>query len=138
VSAPVLRRISHLGIAVRDLEAAVRLYRDVFGLELRHRWRAEADRMEAASFGVGDIEIELMQPTEEDSPVGRFLARRGEGLHHVSYRVDDVAGALARAREAGLEAVDEAPRPGGDGRTLVAFLNPKSTLGVLTELEQDA
>jgi methylmalonyl-CoA epimerase len=129
--------ISHLGLAVRDLDEAIRLYRDVFGLELTHRWVAEADGMKAASFRAGDVEIELMQPLEQDSPVGRFLARRGEGVHHVAYRVDDVDAALRGAREAGLDAVDDKPRPGGDGRTLVAFLHPKSTHGVLTELEQD-
>ena len=129
--------VSHLGFAVRDLEEAIRLYRDVFGLELTHRWVAKADRMEAASFRAGDLEIELMQPLDRDSPVGRFIDRRGEGVHHVAYRVDDVHAALRRAREAGLDAVDEEPRPGGDGRTLVAFLHPKSTHGVLTELEQD-
>jgi methylmalonyl-CoA epimerase len=133
----MLRRISHLGLAVRDLEAAVRLYREVFGLEVAHRWTAEVDRMEAASFRIGDLEIELMQPLEEDSPVGRFIARRGEGIHHVAYRVDDVAEALERARAAGLETIDREPRQGGDGRTRIGFLHPRSTFGVLTELEED-
>jgi methylmalonyl-CoA epimerase len=118
----MLRRISHLGLAVRDLDAAIRLYEGVFGLRMSHRWVAEADRMEAASFRVGEIEIELMQPLEDDSPVGRFIARRGEGVHHVAYEVDDVAGALAQAREAGVQPIDQAPRPG--------------TFGVLTELEE--
>jgi methylmalonyl-CoA epimerase len=133
-----LRRLSHIGLAVRDLDAAIDLYRRVFGLELTRRWKAEADGMEAAAFRVGDLEIELMQPSGPDTPVGRFLARRGEGVHHVAYRVDDVGAALEEARTAGLETVDQLPRPGGAGRTLVAFLHPKSTLGVLTELEQDA
>jgi methylmalonyl-CoA/ethylmalonyl-CoA epimerase len=133
----MIRRISHLGLAVRDLEAAVRLYQEVFGLELEHRWVSEADRMEAASFRVGAIEIELMQPLEEDSPVGRFIARRGEGIHHIAYKVDDVAEALARARESGIETIDEKPRTGGDGRTNIGFLHPRSTFGVLTELEED-
>jgi len=133
----MLRRISHLGLAVKDLDAAVRLYRDVFGLQVTHRWVAEADRMEAATFQVGEMEIELMQPLEEDSPVGRFLARRGEGIHHIAYEVDDVADALHRAREAGVQTIDEEPRPGGDGRTRIGFLHPRSTFGVLTELEED-
>ena len=133
----MIRRISHLGLAVRDLDAAVRLYRDVFGLELEHRWVSDVDRMEAASFRVGGLEIELMQPLDEDSPVGRFIARRGEGVHHVAYRVDDVAEALRAAEAAGVEAIDSAPRPGGDGRTLIGFLHPKGVHGVLTELEQD-
>jgi methylmalonyl-CoA/ethylmalonyl-CoA epimerase len=134
----VIRRISHLGLAVRDLDQAIRLYRDVFGLTLEHRWVAEADRLEAASFRAGEVEIELMQPLEEDSPVGRFIARRGEGIHHVAYKVDDAGQALQRAREAGLQPVDEEPREGGGGRTRIGFLHPSGTHGVLTELEQDA
>ena len=94
--------------------------------------------MEAASFRIGDLEIELMQPLEDDSPVGRFIARRGEGIHHIAYRVDDVADALERAREAGVATIDEQPRSGGDGRTRIGFLHPRSTFGVLTELEQEA
>jgi methylmalonyl-CoA/ethylmalonyl-CoA epimerase len=133
----MVRRVSHLGFAVRDLEAAVRLYRDVFGLELVHRWVAAADGMEAASFRVGDLQIELMSPLQEDSPVGRFIARRGEGMHHVAYRVADVATALEAARRAGLETIDQRPRAGGDGRTRIGFLHPRSTFGVLTELEED-
>jgi methylmalonyl-CoA epimerase len=134
----VLRRISHLGLAVKDLDAAIALYEGVFGLKIAHRWVAEADRLEAASFRVGDMEIELMRPLEDDSPVGRFIARRGEGIHHIAYRVDDVGESLEAAREAGIETIDERPRTGGGGRTLVGFLHPKSTFGVLTELEQDA
>jgi methylmalonyl-CoA epimerase len=133
----MLRRVSHLGLAVRDLDAAIRLYEGVFGLQVAHRWIAEADGMEAAALHVGDLEIELMQPIREDSPVARFIERRGEGLHHVSYKVDDVAGALGKAQAQGLETVDREPRPGGDGRTRVAFLHPRSTFGVLTELEED-
>ena len=133
----MVKRISHLGLAVRDLDAAIQLYEQVFGLRIAHRWVAEADRMEAATFRVGDLEIELMQPLEEDSPIGRFIARRGEGIHHIAYRVDDVADALGRAREAGVATIDQVPRPGGDGRTQIGFLHPRSTFGVLTELEQE-
>jgi len=133
----MLRRISHLGLAVKDLDAAVRLYEGVFGLTVEHRWVAEADQMEAASFRVGDLEIELMQPLTADSPVGRFIARRGEGIHHVAYKVDDVAEALASARSSGIETIDERPRVGGGGSTRIGFLHPRSTFGVLTELEED-
>ena len=134
----MIERVSHLGIAVSDLEAAIRLYRDVLGLAPVHRWTAEQDRMEACSFRVGDVQIELMQPLDPDSPVGKFIARRGEGIHHVAFRVADVAAALSEAEAAGLETVDKEPRPGGGGHTRVAFLHPKSTGGVLMELEQDA
>jgi methylmalonyl-CoA/ethylmalonyl-CoA epimerase len=133
----MLRRISHLGLAVEDLDAAIRLYEGVFGLKVAHRWIAETDRMEAATFRIGEVEVELMQPLDADSPVGRFIARRGEGIHHIAYEVDDVADALHRARESGVQTIDEEPRPGGDGRTRIGFLHPRSTFGVLTELEQD-
>jgi methylmalonyl-CoA/ethylmalonyl-CoA epimerase len=93
---------------------------------------AEEDRLEAASFRVGDLEIELMRPLEDDSPVGRFIARRGEGIHHIAYRVDDVDESLRAAREAGVETIDERARTGGGGRTRVGFLHPKATFGVLT------
>ena len=133
----MIERVSHLGVAVKDLEAAIRLYQDVLGLEPVHRWVAEQDGMEACAFRVGDLQIELMQPLDEDSPVGRFIARRGEGIHHVSFKVADVAGALREAEAAGLETVDKSPRPGGGGHTRVAFLHPRSTGGVLMELEED-
>ena len=133
----MLRRISHLGLAVKDLDAAVRLYEGVFGLEVERRWVAEADQMRAASFRVGDVEIELMEPLAPDTPVGRFIAKRGEGIHHVAYKVDDVAGALDSARSAGLETIDDRPREGGGGSTRIGFLHPRGTFGVLTELEED-
>ena len=133
----VIKRISHLGVAVEDLEAAIALYRDVLGLEPHHRFRSEADRMEACSFRVGEVEIELMQPLDPESPVGKFIARRGQGIHHVSFKVDSVAGSLAAVRAVGVETVDSEPRPGGGGRTRVAFLHPRSTQGVLMELEED-
>ena len=133
----MLRRISHLGLAVKDLDAAIKLYREVFGLEITHRWVAQADQMEAAAFRIGDMEVELMQPLADDSPIGRFIARRGEGIHHVAYKVDDVAEALHRAEAGGVETIDKEARAGGDGRTRIGFLHPKSTFGVLTELEED-
>ena len=133
----MIQSISHLGLAVKDLDAAIKLYEEVFGLKVRHRWIAKADRMEAASFRLGDLEIELMQPLADDSPVGKFIAKRGEGIHHIAYKVDDVADALHRARAAGLETIDEKPREGGGGKTRIGFLHPRSTLGVLTELEED-
>jgi methylmalonyl-CoA/ethylmalonyl-CoA epimerase len=133
-----LKRISHLGFAVKDLNRAIELYENVFGLRVHHRWVAHDDGMEAASFRLGDVEIELMQPLAPETPVGRFIAKRGEGLHHVAYKVDDVAEVLAAVGKAGLETIDKEPRRGGNGRTRVGFLHPKSTLGVLTELEQDA
>lgn len=132
----MIERISHLGIAVADLDEAIHLYRDVLGLTLVSRWVAEQDRIEAESFRVGDVEIELMRPLDDASPVAKHLAKRGEGIHHVAFAVDDVAATLAGARAQGLEAIDEEPRAGGGGRTRVAFLHPRTMHGVLTELEQ--
>jgi methylmalonyl-CoA epimerase len=133
----LIKRLSHIGFAVKDLDAAVKLYHEVFGLRPLHRWHAAADRMDAASFQVGDVEIELMQPTSEDSPIAKFIGKRGQGIHHVAYKVDDVADALQRASSAGVETIDKEPRAGGDGKTRIGFLHPKSTMGVLTELEED-
>ena len=133
----MIKRVSHLGFAVRDLDAALELYEGVLGARVEHRFESVADGIRAAMLRVGEIEIELMQPLAEDTPVGRFIAKRGEGIHHVCYKVDDVGSALDVAVGAGLEAIDRAPRAGGDGKTLVGFLHPKSTMGVLTELEQD-
>ncbi len=134
----MIKSISHIGLAVKDLDEAIHLYEKVLGLKAAHRWVAEGDRMAAAAFRIGDVEIELMQPLGEDSPVGRFIDKRGEGIHHIAYKVDDVGKALGEARANGLETIDELPREGGDGKTKIGFLHPRSTHGVLIELEQDA
>jgi methylmalonyl-CoA/ethylmalonyl-CoA epimerase len=131
------QRLSHLGLAVRDLDAAVRLYQDVFGLQVERRWESETEQIRAAALRLGDVEIELMEPMGEDSPVGRFVARRGEGLHHIAFQVADIERSLSAAREAGLELAGDAPRPGGRGATEIGFLHPRGTFGVLIELEQD-
>jgi methylmalonyl-CoA/ethylmalonyl-CoA epimerase len=133
----VIQGLSHIGIAVADLDEAIRLYRDVLGLTLVSRWVAEEDRIEAASFRAGDVEIELMRPLDDGSPVAKFLAKRGEGIHHLAFAVEDAAAALERARAGGLETIDEEPRTGGGGRTRVGFLHPRTMHGVLTELEQE-
>jgi methylmalonyl-CoA/ethylmalonyl-CoA epimerase len=134
----MIRSISHLGLAVTDLEAAISRYRDALGFTLELRWISESEGMEAAELSSGDARVELMQPTRPDSPVGKFLAKRGEGIHHVCYAVDDVASALAEARDHGLETIDATPRAGSDGRTRVGFLHPRSVGGVLVELEAPA
>jgi len=126
-------RIHHVGVAVTDLDASIELYRGVFGAELVHRAANESEGLEAAFMRTGDGEVELMSATRDDSPVGKFLAKRGPGLHHVAYAVPDIDQALAQAREAGLQLIDEAPRRGMHG-TRIAFIHPKSVGGVLTEL----
>jgi methylmalonyl-CoA epimerase len=109
------------------------MYKGVFGAELVHRAVNESEGLEAAFLRAGSGEIELMRATREDSPVGKFVAKRGPGLHHVAYVVGDIEGALVQAREAGMQLIDETPRRGMHG-TRIAFIHPKSVGGVLTEL----
>jgi methylmalonyl-CoA epimerase len=126
-------RIHHIGIAVTDLDESIQLYSSSFGAELVHRATNEKEGLEAAFLRMGDGEVELMSPLREDSPVGRFMARRGPGFHHVAYGVSDIEAALDEARTAGLQLIDSEPRIGMHG-TRIAFLHPKSVGGVLTEL----
>jgi methylmalonyl-CoA/ethylmalonyl-CoA epimerase len=128
----VLTRIHHVGVAVTDLDESIRLYREALGAELVHRASNEKEGLEAAFLRIGDGELELMAPIRDDSPVGKFLAKRGPGLHHVAYGVTDIAEALAGARAAGLELIDAEPRIGMHGGR-IAFVHPKSLNGVLTE-----
>ena len=128
--------IDHVGIAVRDLEAAVERYRMVFGADPVHREAIESDGVQEALFAVGGSFVQLLAPTGPDTPVGRFLERRGEGVHHVGYRVPDVAAALEHLRGHGVVLADQHPRPGSRGTT-VAFAHPKSFAGVLVELVQE-
>jgi methylmalonyl-CoA epimerase len=126
-------KLHHVGVAVEDMDAAIEMYKGVFGAELVHRAVNESEGLEAAFLRAGSGEIELMRATREDSPVGKFIAKRGPGLHHVAYAVGDIEGALVRAREAGMQLIDETPRRGMHG-TRIAFIHPKSVVGVLTEL----
>jgi len=126
-------KLHHVGIAVDDLEAAIALYRSAFGAELMHRAMSEQDGLAAAFLRAGDSEIELLQALREDTPVGRFVARRGPGIHHIAVAVPDIDRAIADAREQGLAMIDEQPRVGLHG-TRIAFIQPKSMRGVLTEL----
>jgi len=129
----LLTRIHHVGIAVADLDESIERYRAALGAELVHRAVNEKEGLEAAFLRTGEGEVELMTATRPESPVGKFLAKRGPGLHHVAYGVTDIAGALADARAAGLELIDSEPRMGMHG-SLIAFVHPKSMGGVLTEL----
>jgi methylmalonyl-CoA epimerase len=125
-------RIHHVGIAVTDLEQSIDLYRNVFNAELVHRATNEREGLEAAFLRVGDAELELMAPLRDDSPVGKFVAKRGPGMHHVAYGVPDIKKAIDDARAAGLELIDAEPRMGMHG-SRIAFVHPKSVGGVLTE-----
>lgn len=132
----LLTEIDHVAIAVRDLDAAVDYYRRAFGAEVHHREVVERDGVEEALIRVADSYIQLTAATRPDSPIARYLDRRGEGLHHVGYRVADCAAALAAMVEAGATPIDEAPRPGSRGTT-VAFVHPKGSLGTLIELVEE-
>jgi methylmalonyl-CoA/ethylmalonyl-CoA epimerase len=132
----MLDDIDHVGIAVRDLEASVERYRRAFGVEPAHRETVEDQGVEEVLFKVGTSYIQLLRALGPDTPVGRFLERRGEGVHHIGYRVGDIREALARLKAEGLPLVDEEPRPGSRGTT-VAFVHPKGLDGVLIELVQE-
>jgi methylmalonyl-CoA/ethylmalonyl-CoA epimerase len=132
----LLTEIDHVAIAVGDLDAAIEFYGRVFGATVAHREVVESDGVEEALLQVAESYVQLLTPTRPDSPVARFLDKRGEGLHHVGYRVADCAAALEAMKTAGAVAIDEAPRPGSRGTT-VAFIHPKSTFGTLIELVEE-
>jgi methylmalonyl-CoA/ethylmalonyl-CoA epimerase len=127
------RGIHHLGVAVEDLDEALSTYERLFGAELEHRATVPEQGVEAAAVRVGDGRVELLEPLEQDTPVGRFLAKRGPGMHHVAYEVEDVHAAVTRLVEAGAELIDESPREGLFGLQ-VAFVHPDSVHGVLAEV----
>jgi methylmalonyl-CoA epimerase len=131
----VLSTIDHVGVAVEDIDSALAVYRDVFGMPLVHRETVAEQGVDAALLDVGDGHIELLQPLGPETAVGKFLARRGPGLHHVAYRVSDVEQTLTALAAAGMRLIDERPRIGIRG-SLVAFVHPASTVGVLTEIVQ--
>lgn len=132
----LLTEIDHVAIAVNDLEAAIAYYRDTFGADVEHREVVESDGVEEALLKVADSYIQLLRPTRPDSPVARYLERRGEGLHHVGYRVADCAAALEAVKGAGGRVIDEHPRPGSRGTT-VAFVHPQGAFGTLIELVEE-
>jgi len=133
----LLTEIDHVAIAVRDLEAAIAWYADVFGATVEHREIVESDGVEEALIRVADSYVQLLTPTRDDSPVAKYLEKKGEGLHHVAYRVADCAVALEAVKAAGYQVIDQAPRPGSRATT-VAFIHPKASFGTLIELVQES
>ncbi len=133
----LLTEIDHVAIAVRDIDAAVEWYADTLGAQVTHRELVERDGVEEALVKVADSYVQLVSPTRADSPVAKFLAARGEGLHHVGYRVSDCAAALEAVKRAGGRVIDEVPRPGSRGTT-IAFVHPKTSFGTLIELVEEA
>ena len=126
-------RIDHIGVAVEDLDAAIELYNQKFAMREQHREVVESQGVEAVLLEIGEGHVELLKPLGPDTGVGKFLASRGPGLHHVAYKTDDIDAALEQVKAAGLQLIDETPRIGIRG-SRVAFLHPKATGGVLTEI----
>jgi methylmalonyl-CoA/ethylmalonyl-CoA epimerase len=127
--------LDHIGIAVSNIEDALGFYRDALGLEVEAPEDVASQRVRAHFVPVGDAALELLEPTADDSPIAKYVGKRGPGLHHITLRVDDIAAALAQLEARGVRLIDEAPRPGAHG-SLVAFVHPSSTHGVLVELKQ--
>ncbi len=133
----MLDRIDHTGVAVEDLDAALKLYEDALGMPMVHREIVEEQGVEAVLLDVGDGHVELLRPLGPDTPVGKYLAKKGPGLHHVAYAVTDIKATLEILAASGVELIDKEPRI-GIRNSQVAFLHPKSTGGVLTEIVQPA
>lgn len=129
----MIEQVDHIGIAVKALEGHLRFYRDVLKLELQGIEEVPDQKVRVAVFRAGEATIELLEPTAPDSPISRFLENRGEGIHHIAYRVDDVEAELARLKAANVRLIDSTPRAGAGGKR-IAFLHPAASLGVLTEL----
>jgi len=129
-------KVHHVGIAVRDLDAAIEFYAKTFGVEFTYRHTVEEQGVEEAMGSVGESWIQLLRPLSADTPVGRYIEKRGEGVHHIGYAVDDVEGALRALAAQGISLIDEHPRTGSMDAS-IAFLHPRSVGGVLTELVQE-
>ncbi len=129
----VFEKIDHIGIAVADLDSAVKFYRDQLGLEFKGTEVVEEQKVTVAFFPVGESKIELLESTDPEGPVGKYISKKGEGVHHLSFRVSDIVGELKQLKEQGVALLDETPRYGAGGAK-IAFLHPKSTGGVLVEL----
>lgn len=128
----MIQKVDHIGIAVRSLDESIPLYEQALGLTLLKTETVESQKVKTAFFEAGETHIELLEPTDPESPIAKFLEKNGEGIHHVAYGTDDVAGQLRTAADAGVRLIHDVPIPGAGGKQ-VAFLHPKSTKGVLTE-----
>jgi len=128
-------KIDHLGIAVNSIEAALKLYRDVLGLSLEGEEIIEDQKVRTAFFPIGDTEVELLESTAADGPIAKFIEKKGEGLHHIAFKVDDIEAALKELDGKGVRLIDREPRLGA-GNKKIAFLHPKDTFGVLVELSE--
>jgi methylmalonyl-CoA/ethylmalonyl-CoA epimerase len=132
----MINQIDHLGIAVRNLDASIEYYEKALGLHCHGREEVVSQKVKTAFFSVGEVHLELLEPTAEDSPIAKFLEKNGEGIHHIAFKVDSVTEQLKQAANAGVRLIHEVPFEGAANK-LVAFLHPKSTQGVLTEFCQE-
>ncbi|MTI68298.1 MAG: methylmalonyl-CoA epimerase [Firmicutes bacterium] len=126
-------KVDHIGVAVKDLEETLKFYRDVLGLELQGTEVVKDQRVKVAFLPVGDTEMELLESTDKEGPIAKYINKKGEGIQHIAYRVDDIEKAIKEMKEKGIKMIDEKPRYGAGGAK-IAFLHPKSTHGVLVEL----
>jgi len=131
-----ISNIEHIGIAVKNLEESIRFYEDVLGLECYAIEEVADQKVRTAFFKVGQVKVELLEATDPEGPIGKFIEKKGEGVHHMAFAVQDIEGALARMDEKGIRLIDKEPRKGAEGLD-IAFLHPKSTHGVLMELCED-
>jgi lactoylglutathione lyase/methylmalonyl-CoA/ethylmalonyl-CoA epimerase len=129
----LIKKISHVGIAVSNMNESLKLYSDILGLKVTGVETVEEQKVKSAMIPIGESRIELMESTDPEGPVGKFIAKRGEGIHHISLEVDDIEKELAKLSKAGVELIDKKPRVGADGKK-IAFVHPRSTHGVLLEL----
>ncbi len=133
----MIQKINHIGIAVKSLEAQIPFYRDVLGLELIGIEEVADQQVKTAMFKVGEVHIELLEPLSEESPIAKFMAKKGEGMHHIAYQSEDIQMELAQLQEKEIQLIDRQPRAGAHG-TQIAFIHPKSSGKVLTEICQNA
>jgi len=133
----MLSRIDHIGVATDDLDGAIALYEGTLGMPVAYRETVESQGVEAVLLDVGEGHVELLRPLGPDTPIGKYLERKGPGLHHVAYAVDDIEGVLGKLKESGIDLIDSEPRV-GIRRSRVAFVHPRSTDGVLTEIVEPA
>lgn len=130
-----IQKIDHLGIAVKSIDAALPYYEKTLGLKCEHREEVPSQKVRTAFFACGEVHIELLEPTDPESPIAKFIENKGEGIHHIAFATTDIAGQLAQAKESGARLINEVPVDGAGGK-LVAFVHPKSSFGVLTEFCQ--
>ena len=133
----MINKIDHLGIAVKNLDEAKKYYENVLGLKCEGEEEVESQKIKTAFFNVGGVHLELLEPTSEDSPVAKFIAKKGEGIHHLAFGSDDVKNQLDSAKDEGVRLINESPIPGAGGKQ-IGFLHPASTMGVLTEFCSEA